>query len=154
MIGCKPNSTDACKHELLVQERCNSIANALELHLSCTKPLKYKQTNDYTLSSFVVISWILLLYIDGLVQERRNSSVLAMELRLSCTNPSTEYNPERWNKYIVLSHSGCANKCLSWVAISENNSENARISVIFMVYTSSYWLSKTRCTSDWLTLCC
>ena len=23
----------------LVQERCNSIANALELHLSCTNPL-------------------------------------------------------------------------------------------------------------------
>ena len=25
----------------LVQERCNSIANALELHLSCTNPLIY-----------------------------------------------------------------------------------------------------------------
>ena len=25
----------------LVQERCNSIANAMELHLSCTNPLKY-----------------------------------------------------------------------------------------------------------------
>ena len=25
----------------LVQERCNSIANALELHLSCTNPSKY-----------------------------------------------------------------------------------------------------------------
>ena len=44
----------------LVQERCNFIANALELRLS----------------------------IDGLLQERRNSRVLAMELRLSCTKPS------------------------------------------------------------------
>ena len=45
----------------LMQERRNSIANALELRLSCTNP------------------------IDGLVQERCNSSALAMELRLSCT---------------------------------------------------------------------
>ena len=26
----------------LVQERCNSSALAMELHLSCTKPLKYR----------------------------------------------------------------------------------------------------------------
>ena len=45
----------------LVQERRNSIANALELRLSCTNP--------------------------GLVQERRNSIANALELRLSCTNP-------------------------------------------------------------------
>ena len=48
----------------LVQERRNSIANALELHLSCTNPL-----------------------IDGLVQERCSSIANALELRLSCTNP-------------------------------------------------------------------
>ena len=42
----------------LVQERRNSIANAMELRLSCTK------------------------------QERRNSIANAMELRLSCTKPS------------------------------------------------------------------
>ena len=48
----------------LVQERRNSIALAMELHLSCTKPL-----------------------INGLVlQERCNSSGLAIELHLSCTN--------------------------------------------------------------------
>ena len=46
----------------LVQERRNSIANTMELRLSCT--------------------------IDGLVQERRNSIANALELRLSCTNPS------------------------------------------------------------------
>ena len=44
----------------LVQERRNSIANALELRLSCT---------------------------NGLVLKRRNSSALAMELRLLRTNP-------------------------------------------------------------------
>ena len=49
----------------LVQERRNSIALAMELHLSCINQLS-----------------------DGLVQERHNSRVLAMELRLSCFNPS------------------------------------------------------------------
>ena len=44
----------------LVQERRNSIANTLELRLSCT--------------------------INGLVQERRNSIANALELRISCTN--------------------------------------------------------------------
>ena len=48
-----------------MQERCNSIANALELRLSCTNPWN----------------------IDGLVQGRRNSIANALELRLSCTNP-------------------------------------------------------------------
>ena len=52
----------------LIEERFNCIANALELHLSCT-----------------MCSW---LYIDGLVQERRNSIANALELHLSCTNPS------------------------------------------------------------------
>ena len=34
---------DWFKHKIggLVQERCNSIANALELRLSCTKPSKF-----------------------------------------------------------------------------------------------------------------
>ena len=50
----------------LVQEKHNSIANALELHFSCTNPLD----------------------IDGLVQERRNSIANALELRLSRINPS------------------------------------------------------------------
>ena len=49
----------------LVQERCNSSALAMELHLSCINPS-----------------------VDGLVQERCNSSALAMELRLSWINPS------------------------------------------------------------------
>ena len=48
----------------LVKERCNSIANTLELCLSCT----------YT-------------SIDGLVHERRNSIAYALELCLSCSNP-------------------------------------------------------------------
>ena len=47
----------------LMQDRCNSIANTLELHDSTR------------------------LCIDGLVQERHNSIANAMELCLSCTNP-------------------------------------------------------------------
>ena len=46
----------------LVQERRNSIANTLELHLSWTNP------------------------IDGLVQERRNSIANALELHLGLTH--------------------------------------------------------------------
>ena len=62
-----------CKYYIvgLVQERCNSIANTLELRLSCTNPLR--------------CSWY---HLDGLVQESRNSTGNALELRLSCTNPS------------------------------------------------------------------
>ena len=51
----------------LVQERRNSIADALELCLSCTNPS---------------------ICIDGLEQERCNSIANILELRLSCTNPS------------------------------------------------------------------
>ena len=46
----------------LVQERCNSIANALELCLSCTNPLKYKDQN----------------HVDGSVQDCSISSALAL----------------------------------------------------------------------------
>ena len=46
----------------LMQERRNSIANALELRLPCIDP--------------------------ALMQERRNSIANAPELRLSCINPS------------------------------------------------------------------
>ena len=45
-----------------MQERCNSSANALELHLSCTNH-------------------------NGLMQGKCNSNALAMELSLSCTDP-------------------------------------------------------------------
>ena len=51
----------------LVQDSNISIANALEILQSCTKPLIY--------------------YIDGLVQERCNSIANALELHLSCTHP-------------------------------------------------------------------
>ena len=78
----------------LVQERCNSIANALELRLSCTKPSKccldltcYFRWTWWHAVHRLNHHW----YINGLVQERRNSSALAMELRLSCTNPSKSH---------------------------------------------------------------
>ena len=54
----------------LMQERRNSVANALELRLSC------------------IISIFVPLHIDGLMQERRNSIANALELCLSCTDPS------------------------------------------------------------------
>ena len=64
----------------LEQERCNSSALAMELHLPCTNPLIY-----YLL--YHGMYDVLL----QLVQEGRNSSALAMELRLSCTNPLIYY---------------------------------------------------------------
>ena len=54
------------------QKRRNSIANALELRLSCTNPSK----------------WRVIIFIDGFVQQIRNSIANALGLRLSCTNPS------------------------------------------------------------------
>ena len=98
-----------------MQERCNSIANALELCISWTNQSIYPLV---VLLCFVIIKFACIYiyiyiyiyfiyilqgyrfigsqesglpfkgYIDGLVQERCNSIALAMELRLSCTNPS------------------------------------------------------------------
>ena len=58
----------------LMQERLNSIANILELDLSCTKPSMWLLWHCY--------------HIDCLVPERHNSIASTLELRLSCTNPS------------------------------------------------------------------
>ena len=62
-------------------KKCNSIANALELHLSGTNPLIWSFK-----CVMVVVIWTIL-NIDGLVQERRKSIANALELHLSCTNP-------------------------------------------------------------------
>ena len=64
-----------------MQERRNSIANALELYLSCTNPSI--SCSDAT------ILYPSNQHIKGLVQERRNSIANALEICLSCTNPST-----------------------------------------------------------------
>ena len=101
----------------LVQERCRSIANALELHLSCTNPSIWIWNILSDKSDFCQVpytkckhckhlpqpshSWHAPVWcvppghrvkchthINGLVQERRNSSAIAMEVRLSCGNPS------------------------------------------------------------------
>ena len=79
----------------LVQERCNSIANALELRLSCTNPSKCTFTMTMVNGSDgpVGSEWIPTKSFQctpvlGLVQERCNSIANALELRLSCTNPS------------------------------------------------------------------
>ena len=63
-----------------MQERYNSIANALELCLSCTNP--YISCSDAT------ILYPSNQHINGLAKERCNSIANALELRLSCTNPS------------------------------------------------------------------
>ena len=69
----------------LVQERCNSIASALELRVSCTNP---STTCSHLLGCpDVVITTMVSL--DGLVQETHNSIANPLELLLSCTNPST-----------------------------------------------------------------
>ena len=114
----------SCVHDGLVQERCNSIANALELRLSCTDPsicdsvscvhnglvqegrnsianaleLRLSCTNPSICDSVSCVH-------DGLVQERRNSIANALELRLSCTNPSICESVSRvhdgWRDFIV-----------------------------------------------------
>ena len=65
----------------LVQERHNSIANALKLRLSCTNP-------SMPCGSHCRAIILVPCHLDGLVQERRDCSALAMELYLSCINPS------------------------------------------------------------------
>ena len=75
---------------VLVQERRNSSALAMELRLSCANPidvLVQERRNSSALAMELRLSCPN--PIDVLMQERRNSSALAMELRLFCTNPST-----------------------------------------------------------------
>ena len=38
----------------LVQERCDSIANELELHLSCTNPAKYLENGYQYVGSYTL----------------------------------------------------------------------------------------------------
>ena len=79
----------------LVQERRNSIANALELHLSCTIP-PTSSTNPSSMG--------------GLVHERRNSIANALELRLSCTIPPTSStNPSSMGGLVQERHNSIAN---------------------------------------------
>ena len=93
-----------------MQERCNSIANALELHLSCTNTSKYwpRSLAPHGIIRPKWVKWPLcqclvsydariptLLRFDfcspfnGLMQERRNSLTNTLQLRLSCIKPST-----------------------------------------------------------------
>ena len=57
--------------DALVQERCNSSALGMELHLSCTNP-----------SIYYWVNWLF---------SSKGSSALAMELHLWCTNSSINY---------------------------------------------------------------
>ena len=86
----------------LVQERRNSIANALELLLSCTNPS-----------------------IDGVMQERRNSIANALELRLSCTKPSISYRCLPW-----LERCWCQSCCVQSPAVSHPSLDNSRPTLV------------------------
>ena len=81
----------------LVQETRSSIANALEIRLSCINPSICGSASDesyYIRGSDMKLWWScssklkFLSNIDGLVQETRSSIANALEIRLSCTNPS------------------------------------------------------------------
>ena len=86
----------------LVQDCSISIANALEILQSCTRPSIYWYSGGGSLhsgSSSNVILWYHIftngnnihrcstIILDGFMQERGNSSANTLELRLSCTNP-------------------------------------------------------------------
>ena len=77
----------------IVQQRCNPIANAPELWLSCTVSLIwgswYALCTSYTDCVITIIPWQEMTGdFSGLMQEICNSSVLTKELRLSCNNQS------------------------------------------------------------------
>ena len=80
----------------LMQERCNSIANTLELHLSCTNPLIWGLCCELEVWSMCYVGNFIAVtepdHIDGLVQDCSISSVLAMEILQSCTKPSIYFH--------------------------------------------------------------
>ena len=88
-----------------MQERRNSSAFAMELHLSCTNPEKHN-------SSALAME----LHLSCINPEKHNSSALVMELHLSCTNP------ERHNSSALKMelHISCTNP-LKWCVISTVN---------------------------------
>ena len=70
----------------LVQERRNSIADALELCLSCTNPSSWWCKD----SGIGPILWVNRNdHIDGLMQDCSISIANALEILQSCTKPST-----------------------------------------------------------------
>ena len=96
-----------------VQERHNSIANALELCLSCTNPSIYMD-------------------IDEFVQERPNSIANALELRLSCTNPLIYIK-----LYLRLLRGSISMTC--HISVSRNYDKNTYI----YIYFSREWIQHT-----------
>ena len=94
-----------------MQERRNSIANTLELRLSCTKPSMCWQTPwQYSRVGYSVP--VSNLHIDGLVQDCSNAIANALELRLSCTKPCV-------GKHLLLTiQLGLPIQCLSLTSIS------------------------------------
>ena len=82
MVACLQTHIDG-----LMQERRNSVANALELRLSCTNPSIWaKHKCDISLFSDIdLLRPYLSLWF---TQEGCNSNALALESRLPCNNPS------------------------------------------------------------------
>ena len=88
--GYSTEITDLEYIDGLVQDRSNSIANALELLQSCTKSSIYKTLNSQ-ITTCILTSWMncrvtisSTYQIDGLVHDCSNSSALATELLQSC----------------------------------------------------------------------
>ena len=78
-----------------VQERCNSIANALELSFFCTNLSDgLVQERRNSIANALELSLFCTSLSDGLVQERRNSIANALELCLFCPNLSSCSGPQ------------------------------------------------------------
>ena len=82
----------------LMLKRCNSSADALELHLYCNK-LSIWSPNGYW-EVFSNDSWNPGIQMDGLVQERHKSIANTLEFCLSCTNPSRSFLPD-WSMILL-----------------------------------------------------
>ena len=88
-----------CYMDGLVQERCNSIAKAPELRLSCTNPsishhvIKTLKGHDWSTFSGQSGFWnyrslVYMIYICDLVQDYSISIANTLEILQSCTKPS------------------------------------------------------------------
>ena len=111
----------------LVQERRNSIDNALRLRLSCSNPsvlcmrLANERRRYYVTSSLIE---------RRNSQERRNSIANALRLRLSCSNPSVlcmRLANERRRYYVTSSLIGWAHTQMIPVSYTRFASDSSQL---------------------------
>ena len=122
-----------------MQERSNSIANALELHISCTNHIDgLVQERSNSIANALELCLSCTNHIDGLVQERSNSIANALELCLSCTNHINGLVQERSN-----SIANALELCLSCT--------NPLIYIHIKYWYKKYW-ARIRCIKAW-TMC-